>query len=234
MVFLLYQCDGCTSFFAVSSVMFGSVWTIQPSYRKSHLTGFELLASCQVAPKMQIHTHMLLGIELILLKPSSECHGRFQFVAISIQKSLQDFSLNKPLAFPPFTKPIYCFWSKLLVPNGLFTKRQYFWKSSKSGKYCRRSLPKMEMCRFMSSRTPSLTSSLFSSKKELRCGKAAIFLFWTWNCHSSTYFWIYQLLIDRFCKLIQGEWTIYQTEITHYSNFLWNQLCCRHPPGFYF
>ena len=41
-------------------------WTTQPSYHELHLTGFELLVLWQVAPKMQIHTHMLLGMELIL------------------------------------------------------------------------------------------------------------------------------------------------------------------------
>ena len=60
--FLLYQCDGYSSFFAITSAMLAPVWTTQPANCESHRTGFELLASWQVAPKMQILTQMLLGI----------------------------------------------------------------------------------------------------------------------------------------------------------------------------
>jgi len=100
---------------------------------------------------MQIHTDMLLGMELVLSRPSSKCQGRF---VPSHPKVTEKFlTNNKLLAFPSFIKSINYFWSKLscegrsptlVSKRFFFIKRQYFWKSSKSRKYYRISLPRMK------------------------------------------------------------------------------------------
>ena len=52
-------------------------WTTQPSYYELHPTGFELSSLMASSAEMQIHTHMLLGMELVLSRPSSKCQERF-------------------------------------------------------------------------------------------------------------------------------------------------------------
>jgi len=134
--FLLYQCDRCASFFATSSAMFGSILdnAILISWIASNrFQAFGLMASS--TKRSNSHSY-IIGIGISTVK------AIFEMLVCAI--SIQDFSLNKLLAFPSSAKSINCNWSKLycegrsptIVPKGLFTKRQYLWKSFKSGKYC--------------------------------------------------------------------------------------------------